>query len=468
MIHKYTKYWRFNSKEKSYYKSLKHNLNNIVKDEISLIQICQDLNITHNFRKVINKNENEYFECIEPKISYYSFLSWITIIPKLLKGFSHFIIKRNWKKLYAKLGIKNYHNSNHITITSRIRNFWLALKFFINLSNRKDLLDHHYKRIKCGDLIYDSYLRFAKKPTLNIKNFTLLLFIYDCYNQIDFFQSFVKSKKINKYFSSYSTYISHGVPVRVLLNHGVRVFIIGYSTFDNFKIKELNQNDYSQVSPHWRYKKIFKTLKSKKILIDLGLKKIENRLNGLEKLDYMDSDQYDPNKKKNLDSKFDGIVFIGDFTDVQHIYRSLVYDDLYLWFIDTVRIVRKYNLNVGFKPHPNNKPESKIIINNLKNKYPEISWIDPKVSNTSIFESGIKFGISAYGTVLTELAYNNIVPICCGDNPCSDFDFIFEAKNKFDYQNIIKNALKLKLPSDTKKQLGEFIYMDKIYFSKMR
>ena len=119
MIHKYTKYWRFNSKEKSYYKSLKHNLNNIVKDEISLIQICQDLNITHNFRKVINKNENEYFECIEPKISYYSFLSWITIIPKLLKGFSHFIIKRNWKKLYAKLGIKNYHNSNHITITSK-------------------------------------------------------------------------------------------------------------------------------------------------------------------------------------------------------------------------------------------------------------------------------------------------------------------------------------------------------------
>ena len=275
-------------------------------------------------------------------------------------------------------------------------------------------------------------------------------------------------KKINKYFSSYSTYISHGVPVRVLLNHGVRVFIIGYSTFDNFKIKELNQNDYSQVSPHWRYKKIFKTLKNKKILIDLGLKKIENRLNGLEKLDYMDSDQYDPNKKKNLDSKFDGIVFIGDFTDAQHIYRSLVYDDLYLWFIDTVRIVRKYNLNVGFKPHPNNKPESKIIINNLKNKYPEISWIDPKVSNTSIFESGIKFGISAYGTVLTELAYNNIVPICCGDNPCSDFDFIFEAKNKFDYQNIIKNALKLNLPSDTKKQLGEFIYMDKIYFSKMR
>ena len=31
-------------------------------------------------------------------------------------------------------------------------------------------------------------------------------------------------------------------------------------------------------------------------------------------------------KKKNLDSKFDGIVFIGDFTDAQHIYRSLVCD----------------------------------------------------------------------------------------------------------------------------------------------
>ena len=120
MIYKYITFWKFNLNEKSYYKSIKYNLNNVSKDDVSLIQICHDLNITHNFRKVINKNDTEYFECIAPNISYYSFLSWVILIPRLLKDFSHYMIRRKWKKLYAKLGIKNYHNSNQIKIHFKI------------------------------------------------------------------------------------------------------------------------------------------------------------------------------------------------------------------------------------------------------------------------------------------------------------------------------------------------------------
>tara|TARA_B100001564_G_scaffold254129_1_gene216172 strand:+ start:2542 stop:3945 length:1404 start_codon:yes stop_codon:yes gene_type:complete len=466
---KYTKYWKFNVEEINYFTSLSKNIKNSKKDNISLIQIAHDLTISNNFKKVITNNSADYFEGIAPNITYYSFWMWILIIPRLLKDFSHFKIRKEWKKLYKKFGVKIYYDSRKISFYKKFSNFILAVKFFCELNDREKLLNHIFKDVKCGDLIYDSYLRYNKKSTVNIKDLTLILFIYDCYNQIIYFKELVNSKKIIKYFSTYSTYISHGIPVRIFLNEGIKVFTIGYSTFDNLKIKELNKSDNWQVSPHWLYKEIFKSLNNKNKLIDLGLKKIKDRLNGLDQLEYMDSNQYDPSYNRvSFRSEYDGVVFIGDFTDAQHIYRSLVYNDLYQWFVDTVRIVKKYKLNVGFKPHPNNKPESKKIIIELKKRFPGISWIDPKVSNRSIFNSNIKYGVSAYGTVLSELAYFNKVPICCGDNPCSNYNFIFEAKNKLDYDKLIKNGLKLKLPDDSKKQLGEFIYMDKIYFSKMR
>ena len=94
----------------------------------------------------------------------------------------------------------------------------------------------------------------------------------------------------------------------------------------------------------------------------------------------------------------------------------------------------------------------------MKNRFPGISWIDSKVSNRSIFNSNIKYGVSAYGTVLSELAYFNKVPICCGDNPCSNYDFIFEAKNKLDYDKLIKNGLKIKLPDDSKQLENSFTW----------
>lgn len=465
---KYFKYWRFNSEEKLYYKSFSKTFNNNRKDKISLIQLSHDLNLSHNFQKIISNNESDYFECIAPNISYYSFYSWVTIIPRILKDFSHYMIRKEWKKLYKKFGINIFYSSTQLSKKIKFINFWRALKFFSNLKNHKSLLNHNFNGIKCGDLIYDSYLRFAQKPTVNLKDFSLLLFIYDCYNQVEYFQSIAKTKNIVKYYSTYSTYISHGIPVRVFLENHIEVFVIGYSTFKNFKIKKLSSQDYSQVSPHWNYRSIFKGLQNKNQLIDLGIKKLENRLNGKENLDYMKTNQYEADYKFPYESKFDGVVFIGDFTDAQHIYRTLVYRDLYVWFLETARIVHKYKLNVGFKPHPNNKTESKLLIKKIKNDFKYLNWIDPRVSNISIFNSGIKFGVSAYGTVLSELAYFDILPISCGDNPCSDYNFVFEAKNKHQYEYFLKNTAKLNFSKNYKNELGEFIYMEKIYHSSMR
>ena len=436
----------------------------------SIIQCPHDLIFFKNFKKIIELDKNSSYGGLSPRITHIGFLYWISILPILLKEFHHFLIRKKWKKIYLSLGLDMFFYPKSINFFTKIKYFYKATLTFIALKSKKDILKHRFNGILCGDLIYDSYLRFNKKPTLNIFDFTLILFIYECYFQIMYYEKLCKKHKIDKYYSTYSTYIPHGIPVRVFLKNGIQVFTIAYSNNDELKIKQLSIDDTYQVSPHWNFRKIFNTLNNKENLIENALYEFGKRFEGINDLTYMKSNQYsnDYNSSKINIENFDGVVFIGDFFDSQHIYRSIIFNDLYEWLIHTIELTKKNKLNIGFKTHPNQSLGSKIIIDKIKSSFPTIQWISSNVSNKIIFRSGIKFGVSVYGTVLPELAFHNIIPICCGDNPASNYDFIFQAKNKKEYDDLINNYNTIQFPKNSKKQLGEFFHMNNIHFSNMR
>ena len=45
-----------------------------------------------------------------------------------------------------------------------------------------------------------------------------------------------------------------------------------------------------------------------------------------------------------------------------------------------IELTLKNNLNIGFKPHPLQRPESKKISDRLKLKYNKINWIDENIN----------------------------------------------------------------------------------------
>ena len=82
---------------------------------------------------------------------------------------------------------------------------------------------------------------------------------------------------------------------------------------------------------------------------------------------YMNNNQYKLNyKSPDFNYDLDGIVFIGDLFDSLHIYRSLIFNDLYEWLVFTIEFVLKNKLNFGFKEHPNQLEISKKTIKKLK------------------------------------------------------------------------------------------------------
>jgi hypothetical protein len=88
----------------------------------------------------------------------------------------------------------------------------------------------------------------------------------------------------------------------------------------------------------------------------------------------------------------------------------------------------------------------------LKNRYKNLIWLDKNYSNKLIFKK-IKFGISATGTVLFDLAYHNIKSISCGNHPGTNFNFTINAKTKNKYKEILLNIDNIKKPEYTKNDL---------------
>jgi hypothetical protein len=318
--------------------------------------------------------------------------------------------------------------------------------------------------IKCGDLIYDSYIRFENKPTVNISDISLICYIHDCYNQIYYYEKLSANLRIENYYSTYSTYISHGIPVRVFLKNSINVKIVRHTEDANYEFKALDLNDCLHVKSHWNYIKILNNLSNKNEIALKGYSYFKSRFEGVNDLSYMKNNQYIVDDYSfSMNESYDGIVFMHDFFDSPHIYRSMVFEDFYEWISYIIDFTIKHSLNIGFKPHPNQLPESKKVIQQLKNKYSSINWINENISNKYLFNSGIKYGLSVYGTVLTELAFHNIKPISCGDNPASDFSFTFQAKTRFEYENLILNYKSLKFPDNLQQELGEYYFMNYLH-----
>lgn len=373
----------------------------------------------------------------------------------LIKIIEQFFLRRKIKQLNRKLFVGKVYSHNLYFFKFLPK----AINLFWNLKSKDDFLNLKYGEILIGDLLYDTYLRFFKKGTLNIKDYDLVLLLARTFSEIEFLEKL--SKQFDVYLTGYCTYTNSGLPVRVFLHNNVDVY-----SFSNIKTgKKLSTHDYFQVKPHWNYRSIFSLIEHKKEKIEQGLILIENRINGNMDLDYMKHNPYQINSNiaSELVNSFDGVVFLHDFTDSYNIYRNSVFRDFLEWTEFTFDLIIKNNLNIGIKPHPNQNETSKKITAGLIKKYTTLNWINEKVSNNTIFESGISFGISVYGTVLTELAFNGIIPISCGDNPTSNYNFVFNAKKIEEYTDLIINYSRLKLKNNVVNEIGEFMFMHYLY-----
>jgi hypothetical protein len=314
---------------------------------------------------------------------------------------------------------------------------------------------------KCGENIYDTYIRYRHQATVDITDLFLREIIEKTILSIIAAKKIQKIYKFKYFYAQYSTYIQHGIFVKVLLSMGVKVFTS--NTLAQYN-KKLSKKNFLHVENYKMFKNIFKKLNKKQERLNLAqsmLKKIfYGKRKNLKIMDYMSVDPFSKNYKK-LNDKIDGVIFLPNFFESQREWGKLIFLDFHDWINFTCETIVKYNLNIAIKPHPNMlkvDTDSIEFVENLKKKFSKIKWIDPMTSNLDLFKK-IKFGVSPWGTVLWELPYFSVNSISAGEHPACMYRFGYEPRNKKDYQNYLIKGSLLKQKNISKKMIHEFCYM---------
>jgi hypothetical protein len=395
-------------------------------------------------------------------INFYYFKTYSSII----SNFKIFI--KNLSKIYNSFNVNegiNFYNFN-----SENKKFNYTL--FEKIKTKKQLVEFTYKSIKIGDLIYDTYIRKTFNPTINL-NDPLLLKIFS--EAITIFEQSLKyflNNKIKLLITSHSYYTQYGIILRIAIQLNVPVLMVHSKARGNvdFRIKLIDKKyPFEHNWGYINYHKNFLKLNSKKKLLDVGKKLIEDRLLGNSKLSYLKSSPYlriknDEkltkinlnNKKKNI------IIFAHCFFDAVHRFRYSLYNDYYEQIKFFIKLSKKCkNFNWLVKQHPNDLKENDEVYKKLFKKEKNIVLLNKKTPNSLILKK-IKpyIAITNNGSISHELAYHKIPVINTGDNVHINYKFNLNPKNKNQLLDMIINIKKYTKKLDfNKKNLYEFMYM---------
>ncbi|WP_016834372.1 hypothetical protein [Herbaspirillum lusitanum] len=371
-----------------------------------------------------------------------------------------------WVRLYSSFCDRvAFRNVGLFVSLFDIPNALRAFRLWKSLDTKHDLLKLHINGISVGDLVYDSYLRFKPAATVNLKDVYLWIIIWQAYRNVRVSEKYFIRAKPLLFFASYSSYIQHGIPVRVALNMGIEVFTLG-----NYQelAKRLSLQDWFHTRAHEQYQREWLRLSDKERKIADAEQGLAARLaGGVDAATaYMRASAYANTGESVPDVHGALVIFMHDFFDSPHCHQWMLFPDFLEWVEHTIRIAEKYNLKVFWKPHPNQIAASADVVSALMIRHPGVKFLSSRITNRQLVDAGIICALTVYGTVAHEIAYLGVPVIACGDHPHISFDFCFTATTINEYDRLLQNYARLEFDlNDMRRQCLEFYFMHSLNVS---
>ena len=314
-----------------------------------------------------------------------------------------------------------------------------------------------------GDLVIDSYLRFRPSPYFSIKDRFVLTLLWQTHSDIRRANDFFIKYKPSFYISSLTTYVQHGIPVRVALKVGVPVYLVSSHLVFG---KKLSLDDYFHTADASSYCSIFKKLERQKEKLNMAEAQLKYRFSGglEDEMVYMKSSSYAPSNEKLPNIKGSVVIYLHDFYDSPHVYDEFIFPDFWSWICFTIDTFIQSEISFLVKPHPNQISLSESVVQLLLQQYPELQIISSNITNTELVDKGMTCGVTVYGSVAHELAYMGVPTICCAKHPHNSFDFCRTAKGLDEYKYLLQTTNIQPLPlKEMQRQALAFFYMHNIY-----
>ena len=346
----------------------------------------------------------------------------------------------------------NYNSMNMESINYYLKDledlnnaYKIYKQYYFQLKTKRDLYNLKIQKIYIGDLVYDGYIRFYKKPTVDLNTFSFKYYFFKCCISFIFWQKYIKENKVKYIFLSHANYLI-GMPLRVGIYNNVKVYSITSTYLNKFSKKKLyNGLEYLD------YKKEFNKIpKLKKKLILKKSKKLLNerfqdnlKIRGLFDTPITKENPFSSKEVKNIFHKNQRIkilVAAHDLFDAPNSRGGMTFLDFYEWlvYLRDHNVSKKYDWYIKMHPdaYKGNDEELHKIFKDKKNFY----FLDKDVNHFQIIKNKIDVVFSCKGTVGFEYPYFSIPVILASNNSkVGQYKFAYQAKNLKEYNQMLNN-----------------------------
>ena len=329
---------------------------------------------------------------------------------------------------------------------------------------KKDFINFRYKNVVVGDLIYDSYLRYNFKSTLNLEDKNFKKFFLDSLDYFDAVIKVFKKYNIKAVFLSHTVYLPAFIG-RLALNYNVDFYCVGITHY----IK-LSKNNY-HIHHHKNYKQTYNeipTIKQKEFLKKTK-KEISNLLDGKKNFNMVGLSKSPFQKKNNINlikksKKIKILIATQCLIDSPHAFGNWFFSDFVEWLEYLGNISKKTKYEWYIKPHPNNLRRNKDFLKRYLRKYPKIKMIPPETSHYSL-KNKIDFVLTNWGNIGMDLALLDIKVLNTHPNGrFSAFNFNINSNTFKEYNYKILNLEKFKKFKINKDEIYKSYFMHNFYY----
>lgn len=375
------------------------------------------------------------------------------------------LVNRQWAAVNQGLtGPVAYRSDSLAHPLGDAADWFRAGRLWRSLQGQQDISALRIDGVLVGDLVIDSFLRFRPSPRFDVTDAFVRQVLWQCLRDLRRAKAWFGRARPALYLSSYSTYIEHGVAVRVALGLGVPVRVYGnLTTFG----KRLHADDVFHTADTSGYRRDFEARPDQVECLAEADRQLGVRLSGgidaatayMKVSAYADSGEAVPAEVSGA-----VVIFLHDFYDSPHIYADLVFPDFWAWIDCTIRTLREAGIPFWVKPHPNQIALSSEVLKDLQRAHPDLRLLSTRITNAQLARAGMCCGVTVYGTVAHELAYLGVPSIACARHPHHAFDFCRTASSVAEYQGMLRTPGQSPLPPDEmKRQALAFYFMHNLH-----
>ena len=373
-----------------------------------------------------------------------------------------------WKhfNIYKSFGVNEFIEIQ-LNVTQKQRANKLFNSANERIKSKRDIEDLKINDTQIGDLIYDTFLKKYRLPTININDSKFKLFLLESLKMFVFWEDYLLNNNVKGLNVSHCVY-NLAIPLRIAIQRNIDVFQINVT-----HMYRLNKYNYFAYNDFFYFREKFCSLPTdlREAGVALAEKRIQRRFSGEVGVDmsYSKKSAYGSSRhnrliRESLKKKI--LIATHCFFDSPHGYGKNIFPDFYEWLDFLGKTTLRTNYDWYIKTHPDYLPGTKLIIDEFIHRYPKFTLLPSDASHLQIIDEGIDVALTTYGTIGFEYAALGVPVINASqNNPHIAYNFNIHAIDVEHYRSLLESLENFDFHIN-KNEVYEYYFMRFIYNSE--